>query len=106
MWLFKRIIFHFVIRCSFGRFITLIVTALRPWGPCRSISLVEAFENDIGKLVFFEGMIDFFQNTRGLSLDYADVMDTSRTDPYDSSMHQRFDKLRSMSDRLDSVVVC
>jgi hypothetical protein len=58
------------------------------WGATRSISLVEAFENHISKLVLFEGMVNFFQDARRLCFHDTNVMNTTRADPDNAAVHQ------------------
>ena len=103
--LFKCIVFHFIVRSSFRRFITLIITTFLSWGATRSISLVEAFENHISKLVLFKGMVNFFQDARRLCFHDTNVMNTTRADPDNAAVHQWFDELWSMSDRFNSIIV-
>ena len=68
--------------------------------------LVEPFKDDVSELFLHEGHVDVFQDATRFGLDYADVVDSSRADPDDFSVHERFNQLRGVANCLDPVVIC
>jgi hypothetical protein len=51
------------------------------------ISLVEAFEYDVSELIIFEATINISQNTAWLRLNNANIVDTTRADSNNSTVH-------------------